>query len=167
MIRSTLHHLGIVVSDLERSISFYREAFGLVPVDRAVFSGEELSEVVGVPNATLEYVFMSGDNVLVELIEYKSPRGRPFDRANNDTGTGHLCFVVDDIEAVYARVLGLGGTASSTVQTAPDIAPFNGLRYAYCRDPDGITIELFQPGDGPLSLPRLLMAGRRLAETGA
>lgn len=167
MIRSTLHHLGIVVADLDRSIEFYGQAFGLVPVDRAVFSGEELSAVVGVPNATLEYAFMSGENVLVELIEYKSPPGRPYDRANNDTGTGHLCFVVDDIDETYARLLELGATASSTVQTAPDIEPFNGLRYAYCRDPDGITIELFQPGDGPLSLPRLLMAGRRLAEAQA
>lgn len=167
MIRSTLHHLGVVVADLERSIAFYGKAFGLVPVDRAVFSGPELSAVVGVPEATLEYAFMSGENVLVELIQYKSPPGRAFDRANNDTGTAHLCFVVDDIDAIYARLLDLGATASSTIQTAPDIEPFNGLRYAYCRDLDGITIELFQPGDGPLSLPRLLMAGRRLAEAAA
>lgn len=167
MIRSTLHHLGIVVSDLDRSIDFYGKAFGLVPVDRAVFSGPELSEVVGVPEATLEYAFMSGENVLVELIEYKSPPGRAYDRNNNDIGTGHLCFVVDAIDETYARLLELGATASSIVQAAPDIEPFNGLRYAYCRDLDGITIELFQPGEGPLSLPRLLMAGRRLAEVGA
>ena len=48
--------------------------------------------------------------------------------------------------------------------TAPMVHPYNGLKYTYCRDINGITIELYQPGDGPLSLPQLLAAKRLQAK---
>jgi len=167
--RSTIHHMGITVRNLEESIEFYSAAFGLQVVDRAVFSGDELAYVVQVPGAELEYAFMAGKNAVLELIEYKNPEGKPYALQNNDVGAAHCCFVVDDLEEVYERLLGMGVTFNAPPQTAPDIAPFNGLKYTYFRDLNGITIELFQPGDGPLSLPQLLAAARaaELRETTA
>ncbi len=161
MTRSTVHHVGFAVADLDKSIAFYEAAFGLEVVDRCVFSGEELSEVVNVPNATLDYAFMAGDNVILELIEYKEPKGSPFDRRNNDVGTGHICFVVDDLDATYERLLKLGVVFNSPPRSAPLDPPFCGLKYTYCRDINNITIELYQPGTGDLSLPKLLAAGKR------
>lgn len=158
--RSTVHHFGISVRNLDESIAFYSEGFGLEVVDRALFSGEELARVVDVPGAVLEYAFMAGENVILELIEYQNPRGRPFGLKNNDIGNPHICFVVDDIESLYERLLGMGVVFNAPPQSAPDIAPYNGLKYTYCRDRDGVTIELFQPGSGPLSLGALLAARR-------
>jgi catechol 2,3-dioxygenase-like lactoylglutathione lyase family enzyme len=158
--RSTIHHMGITVRNLEESIAFYSEAFGLRQVDRAVFSGDDLAYVVQVPGAELEYAFMAGENAILELIEYKTPKGKPFELRNNDVGAAHCCFIVDDLDETYERLLGMGVTFNAPPQTAPDIAPFNGLKYTYFRDPNGVTIELFQPGKGPLSLPNLLAAAR-------
>jgi len=158
--RSTIHHMGITVRDLEESIAFYSEAFGLKVVDRAVFGGEELGKVVRVPGAELEYAFMAGENAVLELIEYKTPKGKPFGLQNNDIGAAHCCFVVDDLDATYERLLAMGVDFNAPPQSAPDIPPFDGLKYTYFRDPNGITIELMQPGDGALSLPSLLAAAR-------
>lgn len=158
--RSTIHHMGITVADLDKSIEFYSAAFGLEIVDRAIFSGEELSYVVQVPGAELEYAFMAGENAVLELIEYKAPRGKPYALRNNDVGAAHCCFVVDDLDETYERLLAMGVEFNAPPQTAPDVPPFNGLKYTYFHDLNGITIELFQPGDGPLSLPSLLAAAR-------
>lgn len=161
-----IHHVGFSVENLDKSIEFYKAAFGFEVVDRCVFSGPELSEVVNVPNATLDYAFMASDNVVLELIEYREPRGRPYDRRNNDIGTGHLCIVIDDLDATYERLLKLGVHFNSPPRQAPMDPPFCGLKYTYCRDINGITIELYQPGTGDLSLPRLLAAGKRLIAAG-
>ncbi|MDG2004157.1 MAG: VOC family protein [Novosphingobium sp.] len=158
--RSTIHHMGITVKDLDESIAFYSAAFGLEIVDRALFSGEELAYVVQVPGAELEYAFMAGQNAVLELIEYKAPKGKPYTLRNNDVGAAHCCFVVDDLEETYEKLLAMGVEFNAPPQTAPDIAPFNELKYTYFRDLNGITIELFQPSDGPLSLPQLLAAAR-------
>ena len=162
--RSTIHHMGITVRNLEESMAFYSEAFGLQVVDRAVFSGDELAFVVQVPGAELEYAFMAGENAILELIEYKTPEGKPYELRNNDVGAAHCCFIVDDLDETYERLLAMGVAFNAPPQTAPDIPPFNGLKYTYFRDLNGITIELFQPGEGPLSLPQLLAAAR-MAET--
>lgn len=159
--QSTVHHFGFSVENLDKSIDFYNAAFGLEVVDRCIFSGPELSEVVNVPNATLEYAFMAGENVILELIEYKEPKGRPYELRNNDIGTGHICFVVDDLDATYERLLKLGVRFNSPPRAAPMDPPFCGLKYTYCRDVNGLTIELYQPGTGDLSLPKLLAAGKR------
>lgn len=162
--RSTIHHYGFSVRDLDESIAFYNAAFAFEVVDRCVFSGEELARTVDVPDAVLEYAFMASENVVLELIEYQQPKGRAFDLRNNDIGAPHLCVVVEDIDASHEKLLGLGARFNAPPQTAPDIPPFNGLKYTYCRDPNGITIELFQPGDGPLSLPALLGARKLMSQ---
>jgi catechol 2,3-dioxygenase-like lactoylglutathione lyase family enzyme len=163
MTRSTIHHFGFAVRDLDESIAFYEAAFGLEVVDRALYSGEALAQVVDVPGAVLEYAFLAGANTVLELIEYKQPRGRDFALNNNDVGNAHICFVVEDIEAMHAKLLAMGARFSAPPQQAPEDPPFCGLKYAYCRDLNGVTIELYQPGTGELSLPKLLAAGKRLA----
>ena len=161
-VRSTVHHFGLIVASLDESIAFYKAAFGLEEVMRDSFAGEDLARVLEVPGASLEYAFVAGENVLIEMIEHKESKGRPFSLRNNDVGSPHLCFVVDDIDAVYERLLGLGARFSAPPQTSPNVPPYSGLRYTYCRDINGVAIELLEPGDGPISLPQLLSV-RRLA----
>jgi catechol 2,3-dioxygenase-like lactoylglutathione lyase family enzyme len=164
-VRSTVHHYGLTVADLDKSIAFYNAAFGLECVDRAIFSGEELSRVVDVPNAVLEYAFMASENVILELIEYKEPKGRAFELRNNDIGNPHICMVVEDLDAIYEKLLKLDVKFNAPPMTAPNVPPYNGLKYTYCRDINGVTIELYQPGQGPLSLPRLLRAAALAPKT--
>ncbi len=143
---ATIHHTGITVSDLDRSSAFYREAFGCVEAFRHELSGPDFARAVGVPGASLRVVALAADNGLVELLQYVAPDGRPFDRANNDVGAAHVCFEVDDIDAAYDRLVALGASGVARPNPADEDGPGAGTRFAYLRDPDGITVELLQPG---------------------
>ena len=55
-----VQHIGIPVSDLERSLEFYQEILGLEFVFVAEGDGPEVSETVGVPDAHLKFAFPQG-----------------------------------------------------------------------------------------------------------
>jgi lactoylglutathione lyase len=154
---SGFFHGGIAVSDMERSLTFYRDALGLeVHFDVTLDAVDYVREVLGVEmrDARLVYLRVPGsDGVFVELVEYHGTDGRPIVPRAWDPGTGHLCFHVADAAALHARVVALGfRTRSPAVATIP-VGPNRGGRAAYVLDPDGYHIELFQrpatAGDPP------------------
>lgn len=141
-------HGGIAVSDMDRSLAFYRDALGLeVHFDVTLGAVDYVRAVLGVEmrDARLVYLRVPGaDGVFVELIEYHGTDGRPTLPRAWDPGTGHLCFHVSDAAALHARVLKLGfRSRSSGVATIP-VGPNRGGRAAYLLDPDGYHVELFQ-----------------------
>lgn len=141
-----MHHTGITVSDLERSIQFYHGILGLEFANEPtfVFSGEALEIGVGVPGGSLRQVsFWVGDGQ-IELLEYKtppSPNSAP--PPNNALGAAHAAFLVDDIHAVKAALEAKGVTFFSDVNVV-DEGPLAGWRWAYFADPDGISLELVE-----------------------
>jgi catechol 2,3-dioxygenase-like lactoylglutathione lyase family enzyme len=100
----TIHHIGIPVSDLDRTLEFYRDLTGGAITVRNEMRGPQLSEGIGVRDPDLRFAMLELGNTILEFIEYRSPKGRPYDRANNDLGINHLAFEVDDIWEVYERL---------------------------------------------------------------
>jgi catechol 2,3-dioxygenase-like lactoylglutathione lyase family enzyme len=141
-----LHHIGIPVSSIERSLPWYRDVFGLLENKKATASGDEISTALEVPGAELNVVFLAvGDQVLLELLEYESPRGRAFDRRNCDVGAVHVCFEVDDIDAAYTQLTELGVRFNHPpIRLGEGLGDLSGYAFAYFRDPDGIQLELFE-----------------------
>lgn len=88
---TSIAHLGIAVSALADSLPFYRDVLGLpvTPLDDA-----DGARIVGL---------VAGDS-LVELLEADSPDS-PIARfvARRGPGIHHVCFAVDDIDAMLAR----------------------------------------------------------------
>lgn len=141
-----VHHTCITVSDLERSIVFYRDVLGLelVLTEESERSQDDRSKSLGVAGAKVKLAILRAGNAQVELIEYVTARGRPYDRNNNDIGTMHIAFQVDDIEAVYQRLLEHGVRFTSPPATIP-AGPMKGWRWTYFFDPDGVSLEIIQP----------------------
>lgn len=156
-----VHHTGITVSDLDRSIEFYCSSFGLKQIRRADLAGEALEQAVGVPGATIEVAMLAADNTIVELLQYKTATGAPFSLGNNDAGSAHLCFSVDDIDSVYASLVAKGVACVSAPDEGAEDGPDVGTRFAYVLDPDGMTVELFQAGP-TLTLAALGVAAARV-----
>jgi catechol 2,3-dioxygenase-like lactoylglutathione lyase family enzyme len=118
-----ISHTSFTVSDLDRSIAFYRDLFGL-----------ELRATIGEPD---------GGHVL-ELIEYVSPRGAPpRPIPTNDVGAAHVCFEVEDLHAEVERLHAAGAVFVGEVVQVTE-PPGAGGWAAYFRDPDGIPLELHQ-----------------------
>jgi lactoylglutathione lyase len=82
-------------------------------------------------------------NTIVELLEYRSPRGRAQDRGNNDVGAMHIAFEVDDIEDAY-RKLRAKGVNFNSPPVWIDHGALAGCAFCYFTDPDNVQLELFQ-----------------------
>lgn len=140
-----VHHAGIPVSNLDRSLEFFRTAFGLVPTFIAEAEGEALAAAVGVLRAHSRCAFIEAPGgTSIELREYLEPIGRTHDRHNNDVGATHVCLEVDDIDHVCGALIAQGIKCLSSPMTATtgDLA---GWRFVYFNDPiDGVTYELMQ-----------------------
>jgi catechol 2,3-dioxygenase-like lactoylglutathione lyase family enzyme len=140
-----VHHTCITVSDLERSVAFYRDVLGLelVMTEESERSGDDRSKALGVPKAKVRLAILRAGDAQVELIEYVSAKGRPYDRNNNDAGAMHIAFRVEDIDAVYQRLLDHGVRFTAPPATIP-AGPMEGWRWTYFFDPDGVSLEIIQ-----------------------
>jgi len=140
-------HLGICVSDLDRSLRFYCEGLGFEEVASHHVGGEfaALMEVEGVE---LESRMLSRDGVTIELLGYAAPgtTGEATRRPMNQLGLTHLSLRVDDVDGLAATIEALGGTVVPTTRTTFEL-PGARLDFLYCTDPDGVRIELMDLPD--------------------
>jgi catechol 2,3-dioxygenase-like lactoylglutathione lyase family enzyme len=145
-----MHHFGITVSDFDRSVPFYTGYFDLTEIKRVPLVGEGISSAVGIEDVQMTCCLLAGENTVLELITYDSPRSRPYSLGNSDVGAVHPCFAVADLDALYTRM-----QADGVHFHHPPQELGWGTKMAYCLDPDGINIELLQPA-GELLLGNLL-----------
>src|SRR3989304_5349783 len=109
-----IHHTSVTVSDMDRSVAFYRDLLGLEVTwssDAAGvrFEGAVADAVTGCPGTSQRIVFMRTGEDLVELVEY-TPTGREqVDNKASDSGAMHVCFRTDDIDDLYRRRVAAGG----------------------------------------------------------
>lgn len=135
-------HTGLVVRDLKRSIQFY-EALGLKVWRREEESGSFIDTVVGISGVRIEWAKMKcPDETIVELLQYHShPDAQPIvDARSNQLGYSHIAFTVESVEQTCEEIGGLGGS----VVNPPTLAPSGLVKVAYCRDPDGILMEVVE-----------------------
>jgi catechol 2,3-dioxygenase-like lactoylglutathione lyase family enzyme len=141
-----VHHTGIIVSDLERSIDFYHGILGLEFANEPspVFDDPGLGPKVGVPGAALRQVTLKAGDHQVELLEYTAPPS-PIDAPmpQNALGAHHVGFRVDDIDAKVRELKDKGVEFLGDV-SAVDEGVLAGWRWVYFRDPDGISLELVE-----------------------
>ena len=91
-------HVGVPVSNTEKSLEFYQDALGLEFLSSREISGDHISSGVEVPNAKIKVTLLKSNNLMVELLEYLEPKGQKFDRNNNDARSMHIAFNVKDID---------------------------------------------------------------------
>jgi lactoylglutathione lyase len=120
-------HAMIRVLELNRSLEFYRDAFGL-----------EVSQKLDFPDFALVYLRNPENDFEIELTLNK---GRT-EAYTHGTGYGHVAVCVDDLEAEHARIKALGIAAN-------DIREFKEgdrllARFFFLLDPDGYKIEVLQ-----------------------
>jgi catechol 2,3-dioxygenase-like lactoylglutathione lyase family enzyme len=143
-----IHHTGYTVSDLDRSLVFYRDKLGLEVIATQEKQGGYLAAIVGYPDAhvRMAHLRVVGSGHVVELFEYLAPSSAATNsREPCDVGTSHLCLLVDDLPAFYARLMEAGVDTFVSPPVEVDTGINAGGYALYLRDPDGIPVELFQP----------------------
>ena len=136
-------HVGICVSELERSLAFYRDALGFRAVHRFEVAGEAPATLLGLTDVDLEAVFLERDGVRIELLSYRvpPPRGDGEPRPMNALGLTHLSLRVDDLAGTITALEQAGARVLHETRT------WNSDRASgavFAVDPDGTRIELIQ-----------------------
>jgi len=132
---TALDHIGLSVGDLDGQAAWYTAALGLRALPPLV------SEAAGIRT---QYLVAPDGQWAIELLERAG--SRPGLQAASPSeailtrGYGHLCVRVDDVDAAWARLLGVGARAV----TDPGPSPMSGLPIAYVADPEGNLIELIE-----------------------
>jgi glyoxylase I family protein len=142
-----LTHIGICVSDWERSLRFYRDVLGFKYLSELQVAGEPSNTLLQLNDVALRAIYLERDGTRIELLHYASPGhcGDGSPRPMNQLGLTHLSLRVDDLDATLDSLKTAG--ARVLAPTRIDIPAFEAAA-VFVVDPDGTLIELVQaPGD--------------------
>ncbi len=142
-----LTHIGICVSDPQRSLQFYRDVLGFTLRSELQVAGEPSDTLLQLSNVDLHALYLERDGFRIELLHYRSPghSGDGTPRPMNALGLTHLSFRVDNLAATREALQAAGVRILD--RTHIDIPAFEAAAIMVT-DPDGTPIELVQaPGD--------------------
>ena len=147
---NTLHHVGIIVSDMERSKIFYSRLLGTIAKKDTTISGPALWKQTEVDGATMRIVFFEFDNgsTGLELIEFTDKKGEHAVTAQNTTGSVHFALKVSDAKKAYAQLVEEGYHFIAEPQHMDSgYGQMKGYTFAYLRGPDNELVEIIEnPG---------------------
>ncbi len=139
------------MADIERSIEFYRDMLGMTLVRRRPHvDNDYVAAQTGFPGLVLNVASLkiAPDSLQsLEVVQYMNHAGPPAETATNRPGNSHLCLTVDDLNACYVELKSKGVRFRSEpvkITAGPNL----GGLVVYFYDPDGYTLELFQPPNG-------------------
>ena len=139
-----IRHTGITVSNLEQSLHFYCDLLDLRVVKEANEGGEYISKLCSLPEdrANIKTVKLAlDDTIVLELIWYEYYHDVLNVKCDiHFTRTCHMAFQVEDVESEYRRLSNAGVEFLSEPQTSPD----GYARVVFCKDPDGVFVELVE-----------------------
>jgi catechol 2,3-dioxygenase-like lactoylglutathione lyase family enzyme len=139
-------HVGVHVTDLERSLGFYRDRLGFEVVEVTRVDSPHAGQILGRDGA-------EGDRALLrlpwspaylELLQYDdSVQGKPVDPLHGNVGTFHLAFYTHDIDSLWTSIKEGGSELQSSdgAITSIEGGVFDGGKVIYATDPDGIRVE--------------------------
>lgn len=143
-------HMGMVVGDLDWTVTFFQNMFGFELLDRSARDVRNQSYVTGVSGAQVTIAYMQSNGLLLEIAQYSNPPGlNHFRPEMAEVGHFHICLLVDDIDAAVkscsqydARIEFL-----SSAPLEVDNGPNKGNKIIVMRMPDGVMLEFIStPG---------------------
>jgi catechol 2,3-dioxygenase-like lactoylglutathione lyase family enzyme len=142
-------HIGITVPDMDKAIAFYQEALGLTVISDYTMEGEEISDLVQVPDAKLRSVFLRNKDerrsTPVELLYFSEPAtqsGQPYPGVTHN-GITEIAFWVKDLDAT-CEALKEHGVEFYSRPHSLKLDDTGTLKVVYCKDPFGTTLELME-----------------------
>ncbi len=123
-----LAHIGVYVSDIERSVTFYEKILGFECYEKADIED---------PSGVIRIAFVKNGSCVIELVQKPDATQKP------DGPIDHIAMLVDDIDAAMADLRAKGVTFETDEPVDLPMV-LNGVRYAFFCGPDGEHLEINQ-----------------------
>ena len=139
-------HIGICVTDLDRSVRFYSDVFGFAQLYRLDFENDEVSATME-QSGTFRSAMLIRDDIRIELLQWVDvpTTGSGERKPMTELGFTHLSFRVEDVDGLTHAILAAGGSFLESTRTVlGDVEDPASGRFVYLTDPDGTRIELMQ-----------------------
>ena len=146
--------ISVTVSDMDRSVEFYRTVLAFKPVSEREVAGDDYEHLYGVFGARVRIVTLELGGEYLKLEQFLAPRGRPVpvDSKSNDRWFQHIAIIVSNMDRAFAW---LRAQHVQFASAGPQLLPqwnreAGGIEAFYFRDPDGHNLEIlhFPPGKG-------------------
>lgn len=140
---------GIVVSDIDKSLDFYKNGLGFTEVEGFDVSAEiaNHSGLADITNPLHIHVLVLGDGpsaTKVKLMQFKEKPGQPVDHKyiHNSLGMSYMTVWVEDMNAATKAAAAFGAKPRAQ---GPVELPGGNLFLTVYSDPDGNVVELVGP----------------------
>jgi catechol 2,3-dioxygenase-like lactoylglutathione lyase family enzyme len=141
-------HVALSVSNLERSLAFYRDGLRLRAGCAYRASGRGVSALMAVPRSGFRGVFLECGAVHVELLEYAEALTAPAaSRDPRTIGYAHISLIVGSLDDIVRTALAHGGAFCAELGHA--FGDGGKTRIAFLTDPDLNRVELIEHPDSP------------------
>ena len=133
---SRVHHVAVVVRDMDAALRLYRDRLGLA-----------LELVLPIPDDGVRIAFLPVGESKVELVEPTDPStGVARFLESRGEGFHHVCFEVADVAAELHR---LAGEGVELIDAAPRRGAEGPVAFIHPRSCHGVLVELIEAPRGP------------------
>jgi catechol 2,3-dioxygenase-like lactoylglutathione lyase family enzyme len=135
-----IDHVGVIVNDLPAAKAFFLD-LGLEVLEEAELKGEWVERIIGLNDVrdTVVMLRTPDGEANLELVKFYTPSDEKGIQQSfaNTLGIRHICFAVEDIEAIVTKLKKKGAELFGEIQNYE-----NAYKLCYVRGPEGIILEL-------------------------
>lgn len=141
-----ISHTGLVVQDIDKQVTFYRDVIGLKIIDEKEIIAPQTGDNTNIPDVRRKLVFLRNavgkhSLELIYYIEPPSPTGSPLDR--HQVNAMHLCFEIENLQAAY-KEFSEKGVRFLTPPKVIEMPKGGSVCLCYAQDPEGNWLEFIE-----------------------
>jgi len=138
-----LRHVGIVVTETEKSIKFFKDVLDMEILIDQIETGDFIDELIGIKETIVRTVKLRDkSNGVLELLEFHNPKAN--EKLNlvkpNSYGITHIAITVESADEIFRKIRNLD---YETVGK-PKISHDSRVKAFYTRGPENILLEIVE-----------------------